>query len=224
MATEEEVAGLLDRVEKATAEKKFDLSSDEGLSIAIMNLIVTEEHLFFTAEKTNKDVYFDLLDEVRTMRKSLMKEMIKDVEGETWCASKHLMASSMRLMEVGTKQLHKGNREKAKDLLQKSYQLYSLFWAINLNIVSPKEAEEKRNAVCSVCGIDEPSTEPAQEEEDPYRRTTIIDEEEKQPEAPRKMEVEKASKTASAADKSARKDFFSKISSIVDKVVNCCKE
>jgi hypothetical protein len=217
MATEEEVKKLLDRVEKAAKGKEIDLSTDEGLCAAIMNLIVTEEHLFFTAERTGRDVYIDLLEEVRAMRKDLMREMIKDVEGETWCASKHLMAASIRLMETGTKQLHKGNKEKAKELFQKSYQLYSLLWAINLNIVSPKEAEDHGTAVCSVCGIDDPA-EAAPEEEDPYKRKMLIDEEEK----PSIKEKGVASEKKEAP--AGKKDFFSKISDVVNRVVNCCKD
>ena len=90
------------------------LSSDEDLSIGIMNLISIEEHLFFTANKTNKDKYYVLLNEIREIRKTLLKEIIKDYEGEIWCISKHLLAASMRLMEVGTKALTKGEDEKAK--------------------------------------------------------------------------------------------------------------
>lgn len=126
---------LMDKVERITKEDKIDLSSDEDLSIGIMNLISIEEHLFFTAEKTGKDKYFDLLNEVREMRKELLKHIIKDYEGEVWCISKHLLAASMRLNEVGTKELTKGNKEKAKDLFSKAYNLYSLFWGINLKLV-----------------------------------------------------------------------------------------
>ena len=38
----------------------------------------------------------------------------------------------MRLMEVGTKYLNKNEREKAKDLFEKSFNLYAIFWALNL--------------------------------------------------------------------------------------------
>ena len=130
---------LLDKVKKVTTQKQLDLSSDEDLSIGIMNLISIEEHLHFTAQKTGKNSYLDLLREVRDMRKSLLKEIIKDYEGEVWCISKHLLAAAMRLMEVGTKQLGQGKKEKAEDLFKKSYQLYSLFWAINLSRMQPKD-------------------------------------------------------------------------------------
>ncbi len=135
MANEEKVNKLLEKVEKTIKEKKLDLSSDEDLSIGIMNLISIEEHLFFTANKTGKDEYYVMLREVREMRKELLKEIIKDYEGEVWCISKHLLAGSMRLMEVGTKQLGKGDMEKAKSLFEKAYDLYSMFWAINMNMI-----------------------------------------------------------------------------------------
>lgn len=126
---------LISKVDKITKSGKVDLSSDEDLSIAIMNLISIEEHLFFTAEKTEKPQYLDILNEVRLMRTELLKKIIKDYEGEVWCISKHLLAASMRLMEVGTKQEKKGNRKEAWDLFKKSFRLYSLFWAINLKVV-----------------------------------------------------------------------------------------
>ncbi|MCL4366681.1 hypothetical protein M1563_00735 [Patescibacteria group bacterium] len=126
---------LLSKVQAVTKQKELDLSSDEDLSVAIMNLISIEEHLFFTSQKTGKSEYINLLDEVREMRKSLLKEIIKDYEGEVWCISKHLLAASMRLMEVGTKELTKKNKTKAEEFFAKAYQLYSLFWGINLKIV-----------------------------------------------------------------------------------------
>lgn len=126
---------LLDKVDKVTKQKGLDLSADEDLSIAIMNLISIEEHLFFTSQKTGKSQYLDLLNEVRLMRTDLLKKIIKDYEGEVWCISKHLLATCMRLMEVGTKELKKGNKKEASDLFSKSYKMYSLFWGINLNVI-----------------------------------------------------------------------------------------
>jgi hypothetical protein len=126
---------LVKKVESVTKTGKVDLSSSEDLSIAIMNLISIEEHLFFTAQKTGKPQYLDILNEVRGMRTELLKKIIKDYEGEVWCISKHLLAASMRLMEVGTKEEKKGNRKEAWELFKKSFRLYSLFWAINLKVV-----------------------------------------------------------------------------------------
>lgn len=63
-------------------DNKLDLSSDEDLSIAVMNLISIEEHFYFTAEKTGKSDYFDMLAEIRELRKNLLKQLIKQYEGD----------------------------------------------------------------------------------------------------------------------------------------------
>lgn len=143
MATIKNYKDLLEKVEKVTAQKELDLSSGEDLSIGIMNLIGIEEHLFFTSQKTKDKKYLDLLNEVRLMRTDLLKEIIKDYEGEVWCISKHLLSASMRLMEVGTKELKKHDKEKAWEMFSKSYKLYSLFWGLNLGIVGGKGTKLK---------------------------------------------------------------------------------
>ena len=105
-----DLQAFMNKVKAAEAGNKLDLSSDEDLSIGIMNLISIEEHLFFTANKTGKIKYFNLLNEVREMRKELLKLIVKNPEGEIWCTSKHLLAASMRLFEVGTKAQTKGDK------------------------------------------------------------------------------------------------------------------
>jgi hypothetical protein len=134
---------LIKKIETVTKTGKVDLSSDEDLSIAIMNLISIEEHLFFTAQKTEKPQYLDILNEVRGMRTELLKKIIKDYEGEVWCISKHLLTAAMRLMETGTKQLDAGNREEAKSLFGKSYRLYLLFWEVNSGVIYSGKAKEE---------------------------------------------------------------------------------
>ncbi len=147
---------LLAKVDEVTKQKGLDLSSGEDLSIGIMNLISIEEHLFFTYNKTKDKKYIDLLNEIRLIRTQLLKEIIKDYEGEVWCISKHLLAASMRIMEVGTKELKKNERQKAIKLFEKSYKLYSLFWAINLDVVKLGKIKRMDNDVSLV---DENGTE-----------------------------------------------------------------
>ncbi len=133
---------LIEKVDNMKKQDKMDLSSDQDLSIAIMNLVSIEEHFFFTGAKTGKPEYYDLLQEVRQMRGELLRKIIKDYEGEVWCISKHLLAASMRLMEVGTKQHKLGNRDEAQELFQKAYDLYSLFWGINMKIVATDDVKK----------------------------------------------------------------------------------
>lgn len=135
MIEQEKIKKFVEKVEKLKKEHKLDLSSDEDLSIAIMNLVSLEEHFYFTGAKTGKKNYYDLLGKVREMRKELLKKIVKNVEGEIWCISKHLLATSMRLIEVGTKELTKNNKKEAENLFSKAYDLYSLFWGINLQVI-----------------------------------------------------------------------------------------
>ena len=100
-----DINALIEKYDNMKKQEKMDLSSDQDLSIAIMNLISIEEPLIFSGAKTGKTHFYDLVVEVREMRKNLLKTIIKDYEGEVWCTCKHLLSTSMRLMEVGTKQL-----------------------------------------------------------------------------------------------------------------------
>jgi len=147
LLTEERVQEFVKKINDLKRDNKLDLSTDEDLSLAIMNLIAIEEHLFFTAEKTGKDGYFEILKTVREMRKRLMKKIIKEYEGEIWCTSKHLLSGSMRLMEVGTKHLKEGNSDTAKSMFDLAYELYLLFWGVNLSVVKPGESKLLDKAV-----------------------------------------------------------------------------
>ncbi|MCL5011030.1 MAG: hypothetical protein M1127_02370 [Patescibacteria group bacterium] len=127
---------LIDRVDSMKKQEKLDLSSDQDLSIAVMNLVSIEEHFFFSGGKTQNARYYDLIKDVREMRKELLKKLVKESDGsENWCISKHLLAASMRLMEVGTKQLGQDKKQEAYDLFEKAFELYSLFWGLQMKIV-----------------------------------------------------------------------------------------
>ncbi|MDR1696760.1 MAG: hypothetical protein LBR41_00885 [Rickettsiales bacterium] len=128
-------------IQKADAAKKanpLDLSSDQDLSIALMNLISLEEHFFFSGAKTGRPGYYDLINVVREMRSDLMKRIVdknKWQGAEVWCISKHLLAATMRLKEVGDKSNGAGKRAEAADMYNKAYELYSLFWGINMDLI-----------------------------------------------------------------------------------------
>lgn len=133
---------LIEKVNKLKATGELDLSMEEDLSIAIMNLISLEEHFYFTAEKTGKDEYFDLLNQTREIRKQLLAKMIDRHEGETWCIAKHLLAATMRMMEVGTKLQSTGKKEESRDMFKKAYEVYSLFWALRLKLIDVSDAKK----------------------------------------------------------------------------------
>lgn len=126
---------LLLRIESLKASKGIDLSTEEDLSIAVMNLISLEEHFYFTGVKTDQPEYFDLLQEARAIRKELLGKLIDRHEGETWCITKHLLAATMRLIEVGTKLHADGRKGDAKEMFERAHKTYALFWALRLKLI-----------------------------------------------------------------------------------------
>lgn len=143
----ESVKEFVERIDSSKKVNPKDLSSDQDLTIAIMNLISIEEHLVFSGAKTGKTAFYDLIEEIRETRKTLMQRVIPEYEGEVWCISKHLLASSMRLMEVGTKQQSLGHKAEAYKLFDQAYELYCLFWGLNMNMLDAKDLNWIRDDV-----------------------------------------------------------------------------
>jgi len=138
---------LLEKINAVRSSGDYDLSMEEDLSIAIMNLVSLEEHFFFTGEKTHQAQYFDLLVETRGTRKKLLARLIDKHEGETWCVSKHLLAATMRLIEVGTKLQADGQKQKAQDTFDHAYKLYALFWGLRLKLIEAPAAKPDDKAM-----------------------------------------------------------------------------
>ncbi|OGY60438.1 MAG: hypothetical protein A3H06_01415 [Candidatus Colwellbacteria bacterium RIFCSPLOWO2_12_FULL_44_13] len=152
MQNEMKFEELMAKVKKMREEGDVDLSLEEDLSIAIMNLISLEEHFFFTGEKTGKPQYFDLLNEIRMMRKELLGRIVMHHEGETWCITKHLLATTMRLMEVGSRYQAEGKKDEAKKLFDMAYKTYSFFWAIRLKLVATSDLKKKDDILSGKTG------------------------------------------------------------------------
>ncbi|MFA6392675.1 MAG: hypothetical protein WCW54_01115 [Candidatus Paceibacterota bacterium] len=126
---------FLEKIESLKDKAGVDLSTTEDLSLAVMNLISLEEHFFFTGVKIKKDEYFDTAEEIRSLRKELLKELMPNHEGETWCISKHLLSSTMRLIEVGNKFQSENKKDEAKKMFERAYKVYSIFWALKLKLI-----------------------------------------------------------------------------------------
>ncbi len=107
-----------------------DITSLEDLSIGIMNLISAEEHLFFSFGKTGDAKYLKMLKRVREARKRMMEKFVRPGKAEEWCLTKHLLASSMRLMEVGTKYMDE-KPKLAEEMFRVSFRLYVMAFEIN---------------------------------------------------------------------------------------------
>ena len=198
-------------VEQYDAMKKVnpkDLSSDQDLTIAIMNLISIEEHLIFSGAKTGKTHFFDLIEQIREMRKNLMQKIIPSYEGEVWCISKHLLASAMRLMEVGTKQQSLKNTKDAYSLFNQAYDLYCLFWGLNMNLIDSKDLKWVE---------DSNYKEIAAKAQEVAAKVDTADI------APDVKPVEPAEQTADSAD-DAQATGFKKMKNFLRKAIDCCIE
>ncbi len=199
-------------VEKIDSTKKVnpkDLSSDQDLTIAIMNLISIEEHLVFSGAKTGKTAFYDLIEEIRETRKTLMQRVIPEYEGEVWCISKHLLASSMRLMEVGTKQQSLGHKKEAYKLFDQAYELYCLFWGLNMNMLDAKDLSWIQDDIEKVRELSDKIAKAVPALPD---KTADADSEDKTP----SQENEK--------ENSEAKGTLSKMKAFVRKAVDCCIE
>ena len=141
----EEVKNFVEKLNNFKKANKADLSSKEDLGIAVMNLISIEEHLFFTYEKTNDEQSLELLNKIREMRKKYLAEIVKDPKGEIWCISKHLLAGSMRFIEVGTKMLNDNDSKKAEELFERADDLGNMLWGLNLNLINIKDVQSEND-------------------------------------------------------------------------------
>ena len=77
---EDEVKNWLEKI-REIKKGEIDLSRDEDLSIALMNLISLEEHFYFTAMKTSNQKYLEMLNSVRELRKKLLGKIVKNPQG-----------------------------------------------------------------------------------------------------------------------------------------------
>ncbi len=144
MATDPKLMSFEELQKKITLLKEnrgVDLSTEEDLSVAVMNLISLEEHFFFSGAKTGKGEYYNMLNEVREIRKVLLARMIDKTEAESWCISKHLLGTTIRLMEVGTKLQGDGKTEDAKQMFNFAYKIFNLFFGLRLKIISTSDVK-----------------------------------------------------------------------------------
>ena len=71
MKKAKDVKEFVERVDQAKKVNPKDLSSDQDLTIAIMNLISIEEHLVFSGAKTGKTSFYDLIENVRELEEDI---------------------------------------------------------------------------------------------------------------------------------------------------------
>jgi len=126
------VDNFIKKIDEIKSKDSLDISAWEDLSIGLMNLVSLEEHSFFSYIKTKDEKFLTVLNTCRDLRKKLLKLIVKGDDGsEVWCMSKHLLASCMRLYEVGNRLVGEGKIQDAKSMYLDAAELYGLFWKLN---------------------------------------------------------------------------------------------
>ncbi len=169
---------ISEKIEDKISE--LDLTDVQDLSIALMNLVSLEEHSFFSYAKTDNDKYLNILKRVRNTRKRFLKHIVKSKgDSEVRCMSKHLLATSMRLYEVGNKMQDQGKENDAKKLYDEAAEIYWLFWSLNSDNFDENKLweEEKENMEKSLKEVHEniADDEESLEENDKSIFTSIKD-------------------------------------------------
>lgn len=113
----------------------LDLFADQDLTIAIMNLIKLEKLL----GKIGKTDGYDMGGAISDMRHHLMGRVVSDKDSELWDMSLYLLGSATDLMERGFKESGAG----AYDLFDKAYEVYSLFWGVNMGLVTVSDVAQE---------------------------------------------------------------------------------
>lgn len=140
---------FIKKINEVKEKNELDISILEDLSVGLMNLVSLEEHCFFSYAKTKDNKFLNMLDTVRELRKKLMLLIVKKDDSEKWCMSKHFLASSMRLFEIGNRLLHECKEKEAKEMYHDAAELYGMFWALN----SGSEKVEISNGIEEKKGI-----------------------------------------------------------------------
>lgn len=117
-------------IESDNAKKvnPLDLSSDQDLTIGLMNMLAIEEICGDS----------ELGRMVRDVRSGLMKKIVLE-NTDLWNASEKLLLQTMDLIERGNKMLAGNKNIDAYKLFDAAYEVYSLFWGINMGMVDLSE-------------------------------------------------------------------------------------
>lgn len=120
---------LQQQIEKADNAKKtnvLDLSSDQDLTIGLMNLLFIEDYM------SNPES--NLSQMIAGVREKLMNRIVKKSDKNRQIMEK-LLLESMQLIDAGDKQSGVSVYQKYDD----AYEKYSLFWGINMGLIDKKD-------------------------------------------------------------------------------------
>lgn len=118
---------LISRVEQVDMSKKvnaLDLSSDQDLTIALMNLLAIED-------MTSNGQMFEM---VRQIRKKLMQPIVDKavVTGDVWQVLEKMLTGVAAQIKIGDNAQKNGDNASAYLAYDRAYEQYALFWGLVL--------------------------------------------------------------------------------------------
>lgn len=122
---------ITDKIVRADNAKKVnprDLSSDQDLTIGLMNMIAIEE----MAPKSQ------IADMVGEIRKKLMVRVVQD--DKLMDSSYKMLGRAIALMNDGMRALP--NTKQAYKYFDSAYAMYSVFWGLNMGFIKPDEIDK----------------------------------------------------------------------------------
>lgn len=105
---------LVKNADDAKKVNPLDLSSDQDLTVALMNLLAIEDEFEY----------------VRDIRIELMSRIVAP-DTDVWGMSERLLGMAMQLIDDG----NKATGDSAYKLYNRAYELYSMFWGINMGLI-----------------------------------------------------------------------------------------
>jgi len=82
-------------------------------------------------KKPLMELYMSILNEVRKLRARTLEKIVKNKMFDAWCPFKHLTGAIMQAHEVATREIYKGNNEKAMEFIDVAARALVIFHILN---------------------------------------------------------------------------------------------
>lgn len=106
---------------------KKDVGFIDDAIFYLQNMIAAETHALESYVSTKDEKWIDIAKKLRRNRSKRMYRLIPENQGELYCLSKHLLACSMALKELGNRYTEDDEEELAKECFKESTLYESLF-------------------------------------------------------------------------------------------------
>ncbi len=116
------VAKIIETKDMAKKVNPLDLSSDQDLTIGLVNLVAIEQ----CAPDT------EIADMVRDIRRNLMMAMVQKspVGMGVYEKAEQLLANVATMIDVGNKKMDSGDKNQAYSAFDTAYEAYVMFWGL----------------------------------------------------------------------------------------------